>query len=81
MPAAVERIMTEGVVIQTVGDDELDAHEVSQYPFRDGNHFTHGSQECDRALLCGHLEPVPADLVECEEGQPSLLEHGLCGPT
>jgi hypothetical protein len=74
MPPAIERLMTEGVIIDTVGDDELDAHEVAQYPFRDGAHFVHGSQECDRAILCGHLEPVPADLVAW-----SLL-HGSVHP-
>ena len=57
-------MMTEGVVVDAIGDDALYAQEISQYPFRDAEHFVRGSQECDRALLAGHLEAVPDDEVE-----------------
>jgi len=61
LPPDVERMMTDGVTIDTVGDDASSASEVSQYAFRDAEHFVRGTQECDRALVCGHLEAVPAD--------------------
>ena len=56
MPADVERMMTEGVVVDTIGEDSFFAQELSQYAFTDNEHFVRGSQECDRALLAGHLE-------------------------
>ena len=38
--------------------------EDGQYSFPDAEHFTMGVAECDRALLVGHLEPVPSHLVD-----------------
>jgi len=71
-PDDVRRMMTEGVEIEV--DDQGSAHEEPQYPFADAEHFVRGSQECDRAILCGHLEPVPADEIEAS------LQHGCVHP-
>jgi hypothetical protein len=60
----IERMMTVGVEIDTIGDDKDSSQEISQYKFKDAEHFVRGSQECDRALICGHLEIVPANEVE-----------------
>ena len=38
--------------------------EDGQYAYPDREHFEQGVAECDRALLVGHLEPVPARLVD-----------------
>ena len=57
-------MMTVGVEIDALGDDEESAREISQYAFKDAEHFIKGSQECDRALVCGHLEEVPIHEVE-----------------
>ena len=38
--------------------------ESGQYAYPDAEHFQMGVAECDRALLVGHLEPVPAHLVD-----------------
>ena len=59
LPPDVVSMMTDGVVVDTVGADELYAQEVGQYAFKDAEHFVRGSQECDRALIAGHLEKVP----------------------
>ena len=64
LPSDVEHMMVHGVEIETVGDSSAAPHEVNQYAFKDKEHFVRGAQECDRALLCGHLEPVPASEVE-----------------
>ena len=48
LPPDVERMMTHGVVVDALGDDQLMAKEVGQYAFRDTEHFVRGSQECDR---------------------------------
>ena len=46
--------------------------ERGQYTFPDMEHFERGAAECDRALLVGHLEPVPAALVdECLARAPA----------
>ena len=37
--------------------------EDGQYDYPDREHFERGAAECDRAMLVGHLEPVPAHLV------------------
>ena len=34
--------------------------EDGQYAYPDKEHFERGAAECDRAMLVGHLEPVPA---------------------
>ena len=62
------------VALDVLEGDESAAHEVSQYAFKDEEHFYRGAQECDRALLCGHLEVVPADEVEWS------LAHGSVNP-
>ena len=72
--AEVEEMMTEGVSIDAVGDDETTSREISQYPFKDAEHFIRGAQECDRALVCGHLEIVPSGEVEW------ALAHGSVHP-
>ena len=74
LPDDVVRMMMEGVTVEAVGDDELFAHEFSQYAFRDSEHFVRGSHECDRALIAGHLELVPDDEVEW------ALAHGSVHP-
>ena len=74
LPPDVERMMTHGVVVDALGDDQLMAKEVGQYAFQDTEHFVRGSQECDRALLAGHLEAVPAAEVEW------ALAHGSVHP-
>ena len=38
--------------------------EPGQYPFEDAEHTLHAIWEADRAILAGHLELVPAELVE-----------------
>ena len=38
--------------------------EPGQYPFEDTEHTLQAIWEADRAILAGHLEPVPAELVE-----------------
>ena len=38
--------------------------EGGQYAYRDAEHFQMGVSECDRALLVGHLEPVPDHQVD-----------------
>ena len=38
--------------------------ERGQYTFPDQEHFEQGVTECDRAMLVGHLEPVPASMVD-----------------
>ena len=38
--------------------------EPGQYAYPDREHFEQGVAECDRALLVGHLEPVPLHLVD-----------------
>ena len=48
--------------------------EPGQYPFSDEEHFLRGALECDRALLAGHLEPVPPHLVD------SALERAPAHP-
>ena len=46
--------------------------ERGQYTLPDMEHFERGAAECDRALLVGHLEPVPAALVdECLARAPA----------
>ena len=72
MPPDVEQMMTEGVRIETVGDDQVYAREMPQYAFKDAEHFVRGSQECDRALICGHLELVPEDEVEWARANGSV---------
>ena len=74
LPRDVELIMTNGVQIDALGDDELCSHENSQYRFKDGEHLIRGVQECDRALLAGHLELVPDSEVEW------ALSHGSVHP-
>lgn len=74
LPADVRLMMTEGVKIDTIGDDVDTSGEVAQYAFKDGEHFVRGSQECDRALICGHLEHVPPDQIEWS------LSHGSVHP-
>jgi len=64
LPPRIVQMMTEGVVIDTVGDDEIWSQEIGQYAFKDVEHFVMGSQECDRALLAGHLEIVPEREVD-----------------
>ena len=67
MSAEVERRMTEGVTIEPVGGEvahSLIDSEVAQYAFKDEEHLWMGALECDRALVVGHLEFVPADEVE-----------------
>ena len=74
-PERVVRYMTEGVTIAADDDAFLTwregeegewqaAPEEGQYAFVDSEHFARGCAECDRAILVGHLEPVPADRVE-----------------
>ena len=70
----VELMMTEGVKVEAVGDDELWAQEITQYRFKDGEHFIRGASECDRALLAGHLELVPDSEVDW------ALRHGSIHP-
>ena len=38
--------------------------EDGQYAYPDREHFERGAAECDRAMLVGHLEPVPANMVD-----------------
>ena len=38
--------------------------EDGQYAYPDKEHFERGAAECDRAMLVGHLEPVPAGMVD-----------------
>lgn len=38
--------------------------EDGQYAYPDHEHFAQGVFECDRAMLVGHLEPVPSGLVD-----------------
>ena len=65
LPPDVELMMTEGVVIDPVSVmDALDTGtEVAQYAFKDVEHMSKGASECDRAILAGHLEFVPASEV------------------
>ena len=73
LPEAVETIMTTGVVIDA--DPSLEVPpEIPQYPFADAEHFVRGAAECDRALVVGHLEPVPPALVAWAEA------HGTVHP-
>ena len=70
----VKRHMLEGVSIEAAdiafgqlgpGEKEASAMpEDGQYAFADAEHFVRGCSECDRAILVGHLEPVPAHLVK-----------------
>ena len=60
MPADVERIMTEGVMIDM--DADHGAFEIAQYPYPDDQALMESLIEADRALAVGHMEYVP----ECE---------------
>ena len=96
-PARVVRIMRSGVEIDDTDLDftelECDAGgrplapappvpETGQYAFRDAEYFQHGCAECDRAIIAGHLEAVPAHLVEWALSQSPahpwtvVLQHG-----
>ena len=58
--------MTEGVSVST--EAELGRYEVAQYPFSSLQAESQCGREVDRALLAGHLEPVPLseyDQVRC----------------
>ena len=56
--------------------------ESGQYAFRDWEFFVRGTEECDRALAAGHLEPVPDHLVDWALSQSPahpwtvVLQHG-----
>mmetsp|Transcript_66296 Transcript_66296/g.198036 ORF Transcript_66296/g.198036 Transcript_66296/m.198036 type:complete len:2091 (+) Transcript_66296:2828-9100(+) len=60
----------------------LDPEEAAQYPWRDSEFYARGALECDRAMLAGHLERVPAHLVEWALSQAPahpwtvVLQHG-----
>jgi len=62
LPPRVVKMMTEGVTIDTIDADSVNTEtfETAQYAWRDANSFVHGAAECDRAIMAGHLEPVPA---------------------
>ena len=59
-----------------------DADETVQYPWRDAEYYARGALECDRAMMAGHLERVPAHLVEWALSQAPahpwtvVLQHG-----
>eukprot|EP00966_Prymnesium_polylepis_P335484 7390841-Prymnesium_polylepis.1 len=74
VPDRIVRYMTEGVEIElydAAGADRGDLPaepetalpETAQYPWRDAEYYARGALECDRAMLAGHLEAVPADMV------------------
>lgn len=63
-PADVEEMMVEGIEVQPVEGSVGPSAELGQYSWPDAEHFRRGCTECDRALVVGHLERVPAHLVE-----------------
>ena len=66
MREEVRLAMTEGVSVST--EAELGRYEVAQYPFSSLQAESQCGREVDRALLAGHLEPVPLseyDQVRC----------------
>ena len=64
LPARIERIMTEGVDIEPIDPDSvISEFETAQYAWPGACSFVHGVAECDRAIMAGHLEPVPASEV------------------
>ena len=62
MPADVEAIMTEGVRIDM--DADRSCFEVPQYPYPDEESLLESLMEADRALMVGHMEYVPDEMVE-----------------
>ena len=66
MREEVRLAMTEGVSVST--ETELGRYEIAQYPFSSLQAESQCGREVDRALLAGHLEPVPLseyDQVRC----------------
>jgi hypothetical protein len=65
LPTRIEQMMTSGVTIEPIDADSVitSDFETAQYAWRDANSFVHGAAECDRAIMAGHLEPVPAGEV------------------
>ena len=61
MPADVESIMTEGVIIEM--DADASCFEVPQYPYPDAQSLLESMIEADRALAVGHMEYVPDEMV------------------
>ena len=62
LPADVEKIMTEGVVIEMDADECC--FEQPQYPFPDDQSMLESLLEADRALSVGHMEYVPDYLID-----------------
>ena len=62
LPERVERLMTEGAVVES---DAVDGgYEVRQYPWASAKGQVEAMLEADRALAVGAMEYVPADEVE-----------------
>ena len=62
--AANKETRVPGRFVDEFGREHRFAVEPGQYAYPDAEHFMQGVSECDRALLVGHLEPVPAHLVD-----------------
>ena len=57
-PLGPGRVVDEHGVVHTFRVED------GQYAYPDREHFEQGVAECDRAMLVGHLEPVPAEMVD-----------------
>ena len=83
-PDHIVQIMAEGADVESYssGLDDAPPTERAQYAWRDAEHFIRGVDECDRAILAGHLELVPADEVESSLARAPahpwtvVLQHG-----
>ena len=58
-PEEIERIMTEGAPISTVGGESISGFEIPQYPYVSEEARREASVETDRAIAVGHMECVP----------------------
>ena len=62
-PDEIEKIMTEGASIDTVGSASISGFEIPQYPYASEEARREASVETDRAVAVGHMEYVPAEVT------------------